>query len=416
MKAALTDIFLRSLKPPATGRLEIADIKCAGLEFRLTAGGVRSWSFRFRNPATGLPARSTIGRYPQFSLAEARQAVNALRKQVAHGVNPVRAKREERAEAESRTFRALAERYLDEHARRKNRPRTVDVGERTLRLHILPAWGDRPYDQITRRDCIELAETLVAAGKPSLANRTQALISSIYSYAIDADLVTANPCSRLRKRGVETHKTRVLSDDEIRLLWSRSVMPPVSRSVGLALRLCLLTGMRAGEVAGLALAEIEYLDDPERAAVIIPSERTKNGKAHYVPLAPLAVKTVRDALVISEENRNGQVFAPRGEAIQGHVLAVAMRRLASRLPYEPGADTWRVDPPSPHDLRRTCATRLASLGAPGEDVSAILNHVRQDVTGRYYDQYARAKEKRAALATWANALGAILHPGDLRQN
>ena len=79
MKAALTDILLRSLKPPAKGRLEIADIKCAGLEFRLTAGGVRSWSFRFRDPATGLPARSTIGRYPQFSLAEARQAVNALR-------------------------------------------------------------------------------------------------------------------------------------------------------------------------------------------------------------------------------------------------------------------------------------------------------------------------------------------------
>ena len=103
-----------------------------------------------------------------------------------HGVNPVRAKRRERAEVESRTFRALAERYLDEHARRKNRPRTVDVGERTLRLHILPAWGDRPYDQITRRDCIELAETLVAAGKPALANRAQALISSIYSYAIDA--------------------------------------------------------------------------------------------------------------------------------------------------------------------------------------------------------------------------------------
>ena len=189
-------------------------------------------------------------------------------------------------------------------------------------------------------------------------------------------------------------------------------MPPVSRSVGLALRLCLLTGMRAGEVAGLALAEIEYLDDTERAAVIIPGERTKNGKAHYVPLAPLAIKTVREALAISEKNSNGHAFAPRGEAIQGHVLAVAMRRLAGRLPHERGADTWRVDPPSPRDLRRTCATRLASLETPGEDVSAILNHVRQDVTGRHYDQYARAKEKRAALAIWANALDTILHPGN----
>ena len=88
-----------------------------------------------------------------------------------------------------------------------------------------------------------------------------------------------------------------------------------------------------------------------------------------------------------------------------------MRRLADRLPDAPGADTWRADPPTPHDLRRTAATRLAGLGVPGEDVSAVLNHVRQDVTGRVYDHYARAREKRAALTTWAAALTRILEPG-----
>jgi integrase len=70
-------------------------------------------------------------------------------------------------------------------------------------------------------------------------------------------------------------------------------MSPVSRAVGLALRLALLTGMRAGEVAGLARAEIENLDDPERAAITIPAARVKNGRAHLVALAPLAVETLR---------------------------------------------------------------------------------------------------------------------------
>ena len=59
----------------------------------------------------------------------------------------------------------------------------------------------------------------------------------------------------------------------------------------------------------------------------------------------------------------------------------------------------------------SCATRLAALGVPGEDVSAILNHVRADVTGRHYDQYARAREKRAALTAWAAELARILDPG-----
>lgn len=403
MRMIMVDKALQSIKPPAKGRLEIADLRCSGLAYRITAAGARSWCWRFRDPATGKTTRATLGKYPTVSLASARTKAEALRRQVESGTNPVAMRRRARDEAASKTFAALAERYLNEHARRKNRPNTVDINERTLRLHILPAWGDRPYDKIARRDVIALTEGLVTDGKPSLANRMQALISSIYSFAIDADLVQANPASRLRKRGVETRKTRVLSDDEIRLLWAHCVLPPVSRPVGLALRLCLLTGLRAGEAAGLRRSEVESLDDPERAALTIKGERTKSSKAHHVPLAPLAVDMVREAIALT-----GDDDAVIG--VEGHALAVAMRRMADKLPDEPGADTWTADPPTPHDLRRTAATRLAGLGVPGEDVSAILDHVRHDVTGRHYDQYARAREKRIALNAWAAALGRILAP------
>lgn len=400
MRHVLTSTYLESVKPPAKGRLDVADLRCAGLSFRITAAGAQSFNFRFRDPASGKTTRATIGSYPAVTLAKARAKAEALRKQVAHGVNPIVAKRQARAEVDTKTFAALAERYLEEHSRRHKRSAAAD--ERNLRLHVLPAWERRAYADISRRDVIELAEKLVTAGKPVLANRVQALVSSIYSYAIDADLVAANPAARLRKRGAETRKTRVLSDDEIRLFWRSAVLPPVSRPVGLALHLCLLTGMRAGEAAGLRCAEVEALDDPERAALTIAGERTKNGRAHHVPLAPLAVGTVRALMDLTD-----------GEpACDGHALAVAMRRMTDKLPDGPGADTWRADPPTPHDLRRTCATRLAGLGVPGEDVSAILNHVRQDVTGRHYDQYARSREKRTALATWAAALGRILEPGE----
>jgi integrase len=65
------------------------------------------------------------------------------------------------------------------------------------------------------------------------------------------------------------------------------------------------------------------------------------------------------------------------------------------------ASLVKFSPPSPHDLRRTVATRLSQSGIPPEDVSAVLNHVRTDVTGRHYDHYQRAAEKRAALNVWA---------------
>ena len=184
-------------------------------------------------------------------------------------------------------------------------------------------------------------------------------------------------------------------------------MSPISRMVGLALRLALLTGMRGGEVAGLTRDEVEDLDGPGRAAILLPASRTKNGRRH-VPLSPMAVETLRQALSLSPNS--AYVFAPRGDAIKGHVLGVAMARLAASLPNVPGAGTWRADPPTPHDLRRSAATRMAALGVSGEDVSAVLNHVRQDITGKVYDHYARAREKRLALNTWAAALARILDP------
>jgi Arm DNA-binding domain len=238
-RKALTDVFVRTLPTPSAGRTEVADGRVTGLEFRVTVNGVRSWSFRFRDPRSGKTTRATIGGYPDVSLALARERAEALRRQVVTGENPVETKRRERELSSSKAFRALADRYLNEHARRHKR--SADADERNLRKHILPRWANRRYDEIGRGDVIELVESLVTDGKPTLANRIQALVSSIYSFALDADLVKGNPCSRLRRRGVETIGRRVLVDDEIQLFWPAILHKPVSRPVGLALRLILLT-------------------------------------------------------------------------------------------------------------------------------------------------------------------------------
>jgi integrase len=182
------------------------------------------------------------------SLAEARERATELRREVAGGSNPIERKRREREEATTKAFSALAERYLTEHARRFKRSWATD--ERNLRLHVLPVWKNRRYDEIERRDVIALSERLISQGKPILANRVQALISSMFSFAVDADLLRANPCTRLRKRSQERVRRRVLSDDELRLFWERIIASPVSKQLGLALRLILLTGVRAGEMAG----------------------------------------------------------------------------------------------------------------------------------------------------------------------
>jgi integrase len=248
---------------------------------------------------------------------------------------------------------------------------------------------------------------------------------------MDADLVKGNPCARLRRRGVETIGRRVLADDEIRLFWPAIIEKPVSPAVGLALRLILLTGVRPGEAAGAATAEFASLHEKDRARWIIPASRSKNGRAHLVPLTEMARETVLSALELGgkqpapvvkkrSNGRGKQAAHERSDPvylfpspsvddspISAHALAVAMARFGRSLDATIGK-SWRADPPSPHDLRRTVATRLAELGVSKEDRDAVLNHTPQDVGKKHYDLYEREREKRRALDMWASALTALL--------
>jgi integrase len=429
MRKPLTDVFVRSVETPANGRLEITDLRCNGLTLRVTKGWVKSWSFRFRDPKSRKLARATIGAYPTVSLQMARERALDLSRQVAGGINPVEEKRKARDEAPTRTFEALAARYMTEHARRHKR--TAEADQRNLNVHILPNWRGRPFSAIGRKDVIALCEGIVAKGSPIQANRVQALLSKMFSFALDAELVTANPCARLKKRSKETTATRVLSDDELVLLWRRVGDPPNSKRMGQGLRLIMLTGVRVTELAGAEIKEFDRLDDAKNARWMIPAARSKNGRAHVVPLSGLALSIVVDLLkrataLEGEHSPPRFVFVspndPR-KPIDGHAFSVAMIRFGNALSVAADAKdygfdevqaitTWTSDRPSAHDLRRTLATRLAGSGIPAEDVSACLNHARRSITARHYDLYDRAREKRRAFDLWAEQVAGIIGERD----
>jgi integrase len=156
--------------------------------------------------------------------------------------------------------------------------------------------------------------------------------------------------------------------------------------------------------------ELENFTDPDRAGWLIPAERMKAKRAHYVPLSPLARATIAQALDLVPPDQPFVFASQKADgAIRANALPIAMQRFgASLIDNDDGARTWKGNPPTPHDLRRTVATRLASLGAPGEDVSAILAHAATGVTKMHYDRYDRAREKRRALEIWARTLSDIV--------
>lgn len=410
---ALTDAFVRSIKPGPT-RAEYWDAKVSGLCLRVTPAGVSTWTLRYRPQGSTSFKRLNLGRYPEVSLAKARERAETQRVAVSGGADPqgeIRSRREQSARA--LTFGTLADEYLERYAKAHKRSWAQD--ELLLRVHVLPDWSGRRADKLTRADAAALLDR-IAARAPSSANRTHTVISKVFNWAVDSGLMESSPMGRMKKRARETAKERILSPGEIRVVWRALEETNIAPAVAAALRFLLLTGQRPGEVTEIGFDEIRDLDNGARARIEAPAARMKGGRAHVVPLAPRALEIVRAQMAEAAE-RQGHLFPSafvnRGP-IARHSLSQALRRLIPTLtPDGPDHDavlSLKANPPTPHDFRRTVATGLAALGVLREDRMALLAHSHGDIHAIHYDRHDRFKEKRAALELWEAHVAEILEP------
>jgi integrase len=162
--------------------------------------------------------------------------------------------------------------------------------------------------------------------------------------------------------------------------------------MGLYFRFRLLTGQRGGETRQMRWTEV----DLETAWWSIPASMAKNGLAHRVPLSPPALAILHQLQAISGD---GEWVFPSPH------LASAPRshnaKPQKRLRAVSGVTFW------PHDLRRTAASHMASLGIPRFVIGKVLNHVEPGVT-KVYDRYSYDREKRQALDAWGKQVMALV--------
>lgn len=413
----LTDKRVATVKPHRTRRIELRDTLpgVPGLALRVNIGGTKTWVLRYRVGAGGRRAqqrRLTLGEYPELRLAKARKEAAAHLIAVRDGADPAGAKQEARA---AETFGELATEYLDRHAKPHKRSWGEDA--RMLDKDILPAWRHRKVREITRRDVRALLETIAGRGAPTAANRTWALLSTLFNFAIRRDWLEANPAS-LIERQPETSRDRVLSHDELRALWpaleaagrieadrpaTKADAPVVSPMIARGLQMLLLTAQRPGEVFSVKWADLELPDDwaTNDQAVgwwTIPETVSKNKQAHRVPLSPAVIPILRDAWATAPDH-NPYVFG----GTKGGSVGARAKKAAAALSARLGFAFHR------HDLRRTAASEMAAAGISRDTIAKCLNHIdRGPRATAIYDRYSYDAEKRIALETWARRLTGIL--------
>lgn len=391
----LTAKAIKKLKPTAGARLEYFDAKVPGLALRITETGHKSWSLHYRTTAAR-QRRLTLGDCATIGLAAARTKATAALRAAAHGEDPAADKKAVRL---GETVGDLAKAYLTLYAKKHKKSWRAD--DRMLNAEVLPAWTTRKVRELTRRDVRDLVEAIAERGSPITANRCLALIRKMLNFAISRDWIEANVASLIQKPGTEKSRARVLTDDEIRLVWAACAGERDAMCA--LLRLRLVTAQRGGELAQLRWSDIEgdWLTLPETV--------TKNKQPHRVPLT----KTALDILATVPKLSETYIFAGRvGDQPLGDSKH-AGRRVGKRvlLALQKKDPTIKAFDFRGHDLRRTASTRMAEAGITQGDIAKILNHAEGGPRATHvYNRYAYDREKRIALETWERVLVGILTP------
>lgn len=389
-----TDRYVAKLQPQEK-RFEV--LEGNGFTLRVAPSGIKSFYYVYK--ADGKNHRLHLGEYPHVSLAEARDKHLAALRQRKRGENPVEARREaDRAREAALSVEALAKEYLERHAKPNKRSWKLD--EAILKNDVLPAWGERKASDIRKRDVILLLEKIVDRGAPNQSTQTLKVVRKMFNFAVERDLLESSPCHLVKPLTKPTSKERVLSAEEIRLFWHSLDLEEtrISSAMRRGLKLILATGQRPGECLGM------MTDELDGEWWTIPATRSKNGREHRVYLTPMSRELfgeVKSGPVFPGPTTTGQKPAPMDKAAPAKAVRRLFAKTSRRNPR------LQIPPFTPHDLRRTCATHLGSLGYDNEQIGRLLNHVDSRVTA-IYNRHRYDDLIREMLTAWERRLREIL--------
>lgn len=421
MSTRLTDVKLRAwLKRRPPKRFASPDGAVPGLSLRVGPGAL-AWSLKLRvkgeggvtargHQRAGKVHRLTLGEYPAVTLEAARSLANTYLDQAKQGINPVHAL-EGAATLRGLTIKALSESFLEDYVKMKEL-RALAKYSGTIRVHIRPRLGEVNAELLTREQVRATVKQVMVprargAGpkdRPRGGKEAARTMLGVLRHMITWGMEEAklkrkdNPVSGMEKNLPKKKKgERVLSRDEAKTAWRAA--GTLGYPFGPVFRLILLTGCRQGEWSRCTRSCI----DLEEALLVLPSAAYKSDHVHVVPLVPEAVTILRQVLTDNSTESGEYIFSGTDgrRPLSGWSKAQnRMERAVCTVSGNRVVKRW-----TPHDLRRTVATRIAeALGIGGEQlIEKVLGHSDNSVTA-IYNRYGYVKEMRKVLMQWMGEL------------
>lgn len=416
----LTDLAIKALKATSSERL-VSDGN--GLYLRLRPGNTpKAWIFRYTK--SGKTKKMHLGAYPALGLSDARQMALRLWREHKSGLDPIneRQKRLREGAALEREIQAMAQREtvssLFERWAEIDLARRADGGASVRRMFakdVFPAMGVKYVADIHKRDVLWVVDAVLARGANRMAKVVFSTIRQMLRFAVDRGIIDSDPTAGIAKSrigGKDVERDRVLTDEEIALIDGAMRASGLQVKTRIAVWVVLSTCCRISE---LTKAKWEHVDFT-KSTWLIPKENSKNRKPHIVYLSHFAVQQLQELQTLQSPKSMGDnvrhlrspwLFPNRdGKGpIDTKTITkqICDRQITRTIPLKKRANQttnqnlklangrW-----TPHDLRRTGATIMVSLGVLPEVAERCLNHSEESKLKRVYQQYGYKNEMRAA--------------------
>lgn len=399
---------IEALKVPT--RTDFTDPETRGLALRVTPTGAKSWALLYRRKGDNKKRRVTLGEFPALGLADARAKAEANKVQIRNGKDPAGIVSEYKM---ADTVSELLDLFIEKHPR----PDAAWTREcnRIFKKDVSPLIGRIKLPHLKRAHVRQVIEAVRSRGVTVAVNRTLAALRRAFSWAVSKDMLDINPALNLATDIEEKSRDRALSVEEIKTFWAGLESAAMGERTRLALRLVLLTGQRPGEVCGARRSEL----DLKNGEWLVPAKRTKNRKAHTIPLSGLAMELFNAASRLAGDSEFIFPVRPKSSSSDQQLKPLKSDTLSHAMRNDLKTLGLAKIPATPHDLRRTAATHMARIGISERIVGRVLNHgseLRRTITSQVYIHHDYAIEKRQALEAWASELSRIVGLGDPETN
>lgn len=371
-----------------------------GLSVRVSPKGKLTFQMRFRY--NGKQARLDIGSYPSTSLKEARIELQKMKGILETGHDPrIYKKVEFHKITDAITFERLFREWHEKYSihNKKNAAQNL----RSFELYVFPKLGGIPAEQITLHMWLDLLEEQFKQS-PSITDRILTNAKQCLDWAINRKLIEQNPIRHItgkRDLNIKKNKTnRVLSDEELSLIFRICSESRTSLRNVLFFKLCLFYGNRYSELRVARKTEFDF----QKNAWTVPSENHKTGESKGNILRPI-IEEIKPWLQAAINLSNSEFIFPHenGKEPMGRSGPTDMPynfMQFARKHYGENMDHWSM-----HDLRRTARTNFSAF--TNRDVAELMvGHVMPGEQSTY-DYYDYQKEMTAAYKLWWEKLKSL---------